>query len=108
MACRKTSNSEHICGSEKLGGETVDDRNSPYYLRVPMPKIMIAQMECIIYTKILRPMSKKVLTDLHSLVMQNKREYWFTIYLTTFILMHSCSMLTKRDEETAQKYNLQV
>lgn len=108
VGCRKTSNPHHIYGDDKLGGEKVDDPSSPFYDCVPMPVIMIAQMECIMYTKVLRPLSKKVLEGLNDLVKDNKRTYWLTIYFTIFILLHSCSMITKRDEETAQQYGLQV
>jgi hypothetical protein len=73
-----------------------------------MPVIMIAQMECILYTKVLRPVHKKLLDQLSFLVKENKREYWLTIYLTTFILLHSCAMVSRRDWETARQYNLKV
>ncbi|KAF8846805.1 hypothetical protein BDZ45DRAFT_608397 [Acephala macrosclerotiorum] len=108
VGCRKTSNPHHISGDDKLGGEKVDDPSSPFFECVPMPVIMIAQMECIMYTKILRPLSKKVLDSLNDLVKDNKRKYWLTIYFTIFILLHSCSMITKRDEETAKQYGLQA
>ncbi len=73
-----------------------------------MPAIIIAQKECILYSKVLRPMSKKILYDLQHLVLANKKSYWLTIYLTIFILLHSCTIVTKRDEETARQYNLKV
>ncbi|KAJ1327396.1 hypothetical protein MN608_06723 [Microdochium nivale] len=106
VGCRKTSNPHHIYGSEKLGATIVDDPQSMFHGVVPMPVIMIAQMECIMYTRVLRPMAKKVLSALNDLVTRNKPKYWLTIYLTTFILLHSCSMLTRRDWETARQYNL--
>lgn len=86
----------------------VNDPTSIFYGVVPMPVIMIAQMECIMYTRVLRPMSKKVLNDLHMLVKRKNKSYWLTIYLTIFILLHSCSMITRRDEEFARQYNLNV
>jgi len=73
-----------------------------------MPVIMIAQMECILYTTVLRPMHKKVLDQLNYLVKENKRQYWLTIYLTMFILLHSCAMVSRRDWEVARQYSLRV
>jgi hypothetical protein len=73
-----------------------------------MPVIMIAQMELIMYTRVLRPASKRVLDSLKSLVLEQKPCYWYTIYLCCFMLLHSCAMQTKRDEETARQYNLRV
>lgn len=108
VAIYKTSNSHHIAGQEKLGGQLVDDPNSPWHGRVPMPAIIIAQKECIIYTKVLRPVSKKILNDLQFLIMSNKKTYWLTIYLALFTLLHSCAMVAKRDEETARQYGLKI
>jgi hypothetical protein len=86
----------------------VDDPSSRFHAMVPMPGIMIAQMECIMYTRILRPLSNRVLSVLKDLVTENKREHWLTIYLTLFILLHSCAMLTRRDFETAREFGLGV
>ncbi|KAL4919312.1 hypothetical protein BDW62DRAFT_216989 [Aspergillus aurantiobrunneus] len=107
VGCRKISNPEHIYSYETLGGTPVNDPNSPFHAMVPMPGIMIAQMECIMYTRVLRPLSSRVLSGLKDLIMENKREHWLTIYLTLFILLHSCAMLTRRDWETAREYALQ-
>ncbi|KAI1455337.1 hypothetical protein F4805DRAFT_476862 [Annulohypoxylon moriforme] len=106
VALCKTSNVHHIYGDEKLGGEPVSDPQSPWFKLVPMPAVIIAQKECIIYTKIFRPLSKQILRDLQHLIISNKRQCWLTIYLSIFILMHSCAMITRRDEETARQYNL--
>ncbi|PVH87639.1 hypothetical protein DL98DRAFT_251913 [Cadophora sp. DSE1049] len=106
VACRKTSNPERICGADKLGVDPVEDPASPWFKHMPMPPVIIAQMECIIYTEILRPLSKAVLHRLQVLIKANKRTYWFTIYLTNFILLHSCSMLTRRDWEYARQMSL--
>ncbi|KAL3471565.1 hypothetical protein BJX99DRAFT_266617 [Aspergillus californicus] len=107
VGCRKISYPERICSYETLGSAPVNDPGSPFHAMVPMPPIMIPQMECIMYTRILRPLSGRVLAGLKDLVMENKREHWLTIYLTLFILLHSCAMLTRRDWETAREYNLQ-
>ncbi|KAK7928360.1 hypothetical protein PG985_005358 [Apiospora marii] len=104
IACRLTSNPCHLYGKEKLGGQIVDDPESPHYNRVPMPCMIIAQMECILYTTILRPKSSDVLRRLNNLVLEKKRENWLTIYLVMFILLHNCAMITRRDEETATNY----
>lgn len=69
---------------------------------------MIAQMELIMYSRVLRPVSKRVLDTLQALVLEKKTQYWYTIYLCCFVLLHSCAMQTKRDEETASQYDLKV
>lgn len=76
---------------------------SPQYGKVPMPPLMIAQKELIIYSQFLQPYSHVVLRDLQRLIYNNKRESWYTIYLVLFMLLHSCSMITRRDEEYARQ-----
>ncbi|KAK1782241.1 hypothetical protein QBC45DRAFT_448642 [Copromyces sp. CBS 386.78] len=106
VVCRLTSNPVFIRGPETLDGNPINDPESKYFGRVPMPKIMTAQFECIEYTNFLRPWSKAVLKQLNDLVLAKKREYWFTIYLALFVLLHSCSMVTRRDAETARKWGM--
>lgn len=108
VTCRVISNPVHICGEDKLGGHAIYSPDSLHDGKVPMPVIMTAQFECINYTTFLRPWSKAVLKQLNDLVLAKKREYWLTIYFTMFILLHSCAMLTRRDEETARQYDMKV
>ncbi|KAK4176547.1 hypothetical protein QBC36DRAFT_187225 [Triangularia setosa] len=102
VVCRMTSSPVYICGDDTLGGTP----HPLYQNHVPMPLVMTAQFECINYTTFLRPWSKAVLKQLNDLVLAKKREYWFTIYLVMFVLLHSCAMITRRDEETARQYNM--
>lgn len=105
-ACRSTSNECRIAGNDTLDVPIVTDPSSPWYLHIPPPPILVAQEECIYYTKLLRPLSKKVLDELQNLMLGNKKKHWLTIYLVTFILLHSCSMITRRDAECAAKWSL--
>ncbi|KAI0599895.1 hypothetical protein F4775DRAFT_548764 [Biscogniauxia sp. FL1348] len=105
--CRNTSSPEHIVGEEKLGMRKVDDPSS--YLHGKFPgcgSVIAAQLECIYYTKFLRPLSRNVLRSLMALLTTRDKKYWFTIYLVLFMLLHSCSMVTRRDMETAIFFNL--
>lgn len=52
---------------------------------------------------ILRAKSKVVLGILWSLVTNNQWECYFTVLITTFMLLHSCSMLARRNEEYARQ-----
>jgi len=108
VLCRLISNPVHICGEEKLGGTAVQSEDSLHDGKVPMPVIMTAQFECINYTTFLRPWSKAVLKQLNELVLAKRRDYWITIYYAMFVLLHSCAMMTRRDEETAVQYDMKV
>ncbi|KAL8296753.1 hypothetical protein RB597_006057 [Gaeumannomyces tritici] len=106
VGCLKTSHPEHICGDDRLGAERVDDPGSVFHGAVPMPVIMIAQMECIMYTRVLRPMTRAVLRALNELVQENRPANWLTVYLAMFILFHCCSVVTRRDWEFARQCSL--
>jgi hypothetical protein len=69
---------------------------------------MCAQFQAVTYTKILKPLNKTVLQKLQNLVTANQKSSWFTRYLVLFILLHSCSILTKQNEEYARKMCLEV
>lgn len=64
---------------------------------------MGAQLECIFYSRFLRPRSESVRKLLDGLFQRKTRNVWLTVYLTLFVLLHSCAMLTKRDEEYARQ-----
>ncbi|KAK5654757.1 hypothetical protein OQA88_7082 [Cercophora sp. LCS_1] len=108
VTCRLISNPVHVCGDDKLGGHAVYSPDSLHNGKVPMPVIVTAQFECINYTTFLRPWSKAVLKQLNELVLAKKREYWLSIYYAMFVLLHSCSMMTRRDAETAEQYDMKT
>ncbi|OJD30106.1 uncharacterized protein BKCO1_6600048 [Diplodia corticola] len=100
VTSRMTSLPEWIGSDEKVGTR-VEDRSSPYYGTVPVAPVICAQLEVITYSQLQRPLRKRVLDGLAQMMRVNDRRNWFTIYLTLFILLHSCSMTTKRDQEYA-------
>jgi hypothetical protein len=75
VASRKTSHPERLVGTDTLGVSTVDDPASPWHDFDPMPPIIIAQLECIVYTTLLQPLRADILKKLHALAMANKREH---------------------------------
>ncbi|KAK8029283.1 hypothetical protein PG991_006339 [Apiospora marii] len=108
VVCRETSNVARIVNEEQFGILKVDDPQSPWFAYVPIPPILIAQFQCIIYTKFLQPLSRDLLNRLNTMVLSNKRRYWFTLYLVIFVLLHSCSLSTRRNEEFARQISLPV
>ena len=102
-----TSNPERICAGDAFGTR-VKDPSSPYFDTFPIPPVMCAQLEIITFSKMLRPFRQVVIEGLERLFDANDRQSWFTIYLVLFILLHSCSLTTRRDEEYARQMNLEV
>ena len=98
---------ENICSEEKVG-TIVEDRSSPYFGTVPVAPVICAQLEVIIFSTLQRPLMDSVLKQLQNMIIMNDRQNWFTVYLTLFLLLHSCSMTTKRDEEYARQMLIKV
>ena len=70
--------------------------------------MLCAQLEVISYTAILHPLRRKILKALEYMLLSSPRGCWFTIYLTLFIILHSCSLITRRDEEFSKQIGRQV
>lgn len=96
-----------MAGMETLGCRQVDaDPSSPWANQFPTPPVMGAQLECIIYTKFLRPWSAEVRSLLEKIIRGRKRMNWLSVYLTLFVLLHSCSLLIDRDYQYARQIGL--
>ena len=107
VVARMTSNPEYICGGEAIG-TVVHDLSSPYYGTMPVPPMVCAHLEIISYSFFLHPLRYKILKALERLLTYNTPGAWFTIYLTLFIVLHSCSYTTKRDEDFGRQINYPV
>ncbi|KIN08741.1 hypothetical protein OIDMADRAFT_107879, partial [Oidiodendron maius Zn] len=107
VAARMSSTTEWLCGDDLLDMEPVTDAASPYYKHTPIPPVMSAQFQIIAISKILRPLKEglvNLLTRMSSAA--DTRKNWFALYLTYFILLHSCALVTRRDREYARQINL--
>ena len=69
---------------------------------------MSAQIQLIMTATVLSPLKKSVLRQLNNLVQGNKLKSWFVIYLCTFIILHSCALLTSHEHARAKKQGLLV
>jgi hypothetical protein len=109
FAVRRTATTEHIVGEDTLDMEPEKvDRSYPLFGKVPLPRVMIQQLDMILTLGFLTPLRKKVLEDFQKLVQNNKPKSWMTIYLITFMSLHSCATLTDENYRNARKHGLQV
>ena len=107
VACRITSYPDKIVGEDTLGiTEGVNYASGRWGKHVPTPPVLGAQLEWIVYTEYLQPLSVRVRTALDDLMRRRTHDVWLTVYLALFVLLHSCAMLTKRDAEYARQMNL--
>lgn len=110
VACRLTSYPDAIVSKDTLGlTEKIKNYASGGWVEhFPTPPVMGAQLECIVYSKYLRPLSDRIRASLDELLKKRTHGIWLTVYLTLFVLLHSCAMLTRRDSEYARQMNLET
>src|SRR5436190_8709253 len=109
FAVRRTATTEHIVSDDKLDmePETVD-RSYPLFGKVALPPVMIQQLDMILTLGILQPLRKKVLEDFQKIVLSNKPSSWLTVYLITFMSLHSCASVSAENYNNARKHGLRV
>jgi len=85
----------YIQGEETLGmiPET-QDKSYPLYGKIAAPRMLVAQFDNLVYNAVLETYREKLLRDLDWLFSQDKRRWWFTIYVIVFILLREVSRMT--------------
>jgi hypothetical protein len=106
FAVRRTATTEHIVGDDNLDMEPVNDPSYELHKKVPLPPVMIQQLDMILTIGFLEPLCKKVLENFQKIVLNNKSKSWMTIYLITFMSLHSCATLTAENYRNARKHGL--
>ncbi|KAL2271980.1 hypothetical protein VTJ83DRAFT_1351 [Remersonia thermophila] len=107
FAIRRTSTVEHIVGNDTLDMQPeTEDESFPLFGKVPLPPVMIYQLDAILTLGVLDPLRKQVLEDFQKLVQTANPNNWMTVYLITFMLLHSCSMITHENYNNARKHGL--
>ena len=84
------------------------DRSYPLFGKVPLPPVMIQQLDMILTLGFLKPLRKKFLEDFQRLTMSNNPRSWMAIYLITFIACHSCAAVTAEHYKNARKHGLKA
>ena len=98
VGSRMESKQERVSSEEVLGMTPQDwDPDAGNYGKFLVPPVLQAQIEILTTSLILLPMKRRVLTLLQRLMEKKLVRSWLTIYLALFILLHSCSMLTRAE-----------
>lgn len=97
-----------------MGEDTLDmipetlDQSYPLFGKVPLPPVMIQQLDMILTIGFLDPLRKKVLEDFQKILLSNRSQSWIVIYLITFMSLYSCAILTRENYQNARKHGLKV
>jgi hypothetical protein len=109
FAIRRTATMEHIVGKERLDMEPeMEDRTCPLFGKIPLPPVMIQQLDMILTLGVLQPLQKQVLDEFQKLVLANNPRNWMTVYLITFMSLHSCAKVSQENYNNARKQGLLV
>jgi hypothetical protein len=63
------------------------DERSPYNKKIPLPPVMIQQLDIVLTLGVLDKLQSDVLEGLQSIVMDRKPNSWMTVYLITFSML---------------------
>ncbi|KAH6632114.1 hypothetical protein F5144DRAFT_490873 [Chaetomium tenue] len=95
-----------MCGPDTLGVSPVTDATSPHKGRIPIPPIMDTQLDQIVIKNILTPLRKRLIDKFESLITPAKRESWWEIYLSAFILTNHIERLAKHSVDHAKTHTM--
>ncbi|KAK3364552.1 hypothetical protein B0T25DRAFT_443157 [Lasiosphaeria hispida] len=104
VAVRRTATLEHIISQDTLDmvPET-EDKSYPLLGKVPLPPVLIQQLDIILTVGVLMPLQKQVLEDMQKLIISNNPRTWMTMYLTTFMSLQSCASLSAENYRNARR-----
>jgi hypothetical protein len=95
-------------GDDTLGILPIPDQGQLLYGKIPYPPIANDQLCVLSNVKILMPLQKAILEVLEKLIQSNRQQHWTTIFLSVFILLHNCSVLTWDRYRHALKHAVKV
>ena len=101
VATRLIERPWRICGSETLGVQLDDTKETPFAGTIPVPPVMDSQFDQIVIKRILNPLREQVLKILDQKISSYKREEWLEIFLVVFLLLNNIEIATAHDHEFA-------
>lgn len=92
----------HIVGDERLGMKPNTNPRSPYYKKTPVTPMMDFQIDNIAINHELKRLLKELRNTLKKKLLAMKKEDWFEIHVTLFILLNHVELTTAHDVEFAE------
>jgi hypothetical protein len=97
-----------MCGPDTLGVSPVTDPTSPQKGRIPIPPIMDTHLDQIVIKSILTPLRERVVGKFERLITPAKRESWWDVYLSAFILLNHIERLARHSVDHARTHTMPV
>lgn len=97
-----------ICGEDKLGLEVSMDLANPWNGIIPVTPMMDTQLDQIVIQDVLMPLRSGLLQELQKKIHGRRREDWFEIFLTVFILLSNTEFILAHSRRFARRYGMGV
>ena len=91
-------------GTETLGLEAITDPASPIYMGIPIPPVLDHQCDTIII-EWMKDLGSQLITLLWRKVSRRKRQDWFEVFLTGFVLINSIEDIYGLQKEYIRMYS---
>lgn len=95
-------------GRDTLGVTRISDPSNPRNGKIPIPPMIDTQMDQIIINYILKPLREKLLEQFEARISPFRREDWFDIYLTSFIILNHIERLALHSRAHAKLHSMPV
>lgn len=107
-ASRVIEKTWRICGRDKLGLEASMDPANPWNGIIPVTPIMDTQLDQIVIQDVLVPLRSGLLQELQKKIDERRRENWFEIFLTIFILLNNTEFILAHSRRFSRRYGMGV
>ncbi|EPE33006.1 hypothetical protein GLAREA_06018 [Glarea lozoyensis ATCC 20868] len=100
-----------ICGNDTLGLPPMDEnlgfcRRSQFFPSVPVTPVMDTQLDELAIEHVLIPLKTKLLRILKARVLSKKKEFWYEIYLTCFIILHNSERVNEHILDFSRRFGV--
>ena len=106
----KSFNILHTEDGETLGVDRVDDTDSPYHGRIPIPTLLDFQLDRL-WMEEMKRIRKIAMPKLNQMMFQNQKAMknnWYLIFLTILILLHNLEAVYQNQFKQKNRYNKTV
>lgn len=99
----------NITGPQTLGIDRVDDPESPYCGRIPIPPLLDAQLDHLWMGKMFGT-RKSMLSQLKMMIMDKtkRRQNWYMIFLTILVLLSNLETIYQNQYQQRERYGKTV
>jgi len=102
-----------ICGTDTLGVPPMKHnigpcRRNPFLDSIPATPIMDTQLDELAIKEVLIPLKNNLLRLLKTKILAKKKEYWYEIYLTSFIILHNSERVLDHVVDFSRRFGVNV